>query len=102
VSGYTVYVTAQALQEIKDLPGNIRQRVTRTIDELTNHPDIPKRTKLEVAEIECELHRIRIDNWRILYAVNETEKIADVLAVRKRPPYDYGDLERLLKDYTGR
>jgi hypothetical protein len=28
--------------------------------------------------------------------VTEAEKIIDVLAIRKRPPYDYGDLEKLL------
>lgn len=37
------------------------------------------------------------DRWRIVYAVSEAEKAVDVLAVRKRPPYDYGDLEELLQ-----
>jgi hypothetical protein len=27
------------------------------------------------------------------------DKLVDVLAVRKRPPYDYGDLIQLLVDY---
>jgi mRNA interferase RelE/StbE len=31
-----------------------------------------------------------------VYAVTETGKTIDVLAVRKRPPYDYGDLDQLL------
>lgn len=35
----------------------------------------------------------------IVYAIPEEEKLIDVLAVRKRPPYDYGDLEALLKDF---
>jgi mRNA interferase RelE/StbE len=32
-----------------------------------------------------------------VYAVTEAERAVDVLAVRKRPPYDYGDLEELLE-----
>jgi len=43
-----------------------------------------------------ELYRIRMDRWRILYLVDEAERTVDVLAVRRRPPYDYGDLEQLL------
>jgi len=31
-----------------------------------------------------------------VYAVTEADKTIDVLAVRKRPPYDYGDLDQLL------
>ncbi|GAB4421282.1 MAG: hypothetical protein Fur0044_18660 [Anaerolineae bacterium] len=37
-------------------------------------------------------------NGGIIYAVTETNKIVDVLTVRKRPPYDYGDLEELLRE----
>jgi mRNA interferase RelE/StbE len=39
-----------------------------------------------------------LDKWRILYAITEADKLVDVLAVRKRPPYDYGDLQQLLGD----
>lgn len=28
---------------------------------------------------------------------NELEKIIDFLVIRKRPPYDYGDLQQLLE-----
>ena len=36
--------------------------------------------------------------WRIVYAVSEEERVVDVLAVRKRPPYDYGDMEALISE----
>ena len=49
-------------------------------------------------EIDVELRRLRIERWRIVYAITEAELYVDVLAVRKRPPYDYGDLERLLAE----
>ncbi len=96
---YTVYITPQALREVQALPGHIRQRVKRIIGELESNPRSPDSKALELPEdIPVELRRIRLDRWRIIYAVTEADKIVDVLAVRKRPPYDYGDLEALLAE----
>jgi len=101
VSRYTVYITPQALREIKDLPGHMRQRVKRAIDALAENPHAPDSKVLELPEdieTEAELWRLRLDKWRIVYAVTEADNAIDVLAVRRRPPYDYGDLEALLAD----
>ena len=35
---------------------------------------------------------------RVVYVIAEPDKAIDVLAVRRRPPYDYGDLAVLLKE----
>ena len=43
-----------------------------------------------------EARRLRIDSWRVLYAIDEEWEIITVLAVRKRPPYNYDDLRDLL------
>jgi mRNA interferase RelE/StbE len=44
------------------------------------------------AKVELS-RRLRLGTWRILYAVIETEAlVVAVVAVRRRPPYDYGDL----------
>ena len=98
---YKVYVLPQAWQEIKRLPGNMRQRVKRAIDGLRNNPRPPRSVRLDMSglpEIDIELRRLRIERWRIVYTITETELYVDILAVRKRPPYDYGDLERLLEE----
>ena len=101
VSRYTVYVTPQAWREIKDLPGHMRQRVKRAIDELKDNPHPSGSKELEAPEdIEAELWRVRLDKWRIVYAITEADRVIDVLAVRKRPPYDYGDLETLLAEIS--
>ncbi len=39
-----------------------------------------------------------IEDWRVVYAVDETWKELGVLAVARRPPYRYEDLEALLED----
>jgi mRNA interferase RelE/StbE len=98
VSQYTVHVTPDALHEIERLPGNVRQRVKRAIDGLADDPHPPSSKTMTVPDIESEVCRLRLDKWRVVYAVSEAERIVDVVAVRKRPPYDYGDLARLLAD----
>ena len=99
---YKVYVLPQAWKEIKRLPGNMRQRVKRAIDGLSENPRPPGSVKLDTSGLpgidDVELRRLRIERWRIVYAITEAELYVDVLAVRKRPPYDYGDLERLLAE----
>ena len=47
------------------------------------------------------MYRLRLDRWRIVYGIMEEDKGVDVLAVRKRPPYDYGDLEELIVEALG-
>jgi mRNA interferase RelE/StbE len=99
MSRYAVYVVPDEFRSIKRLPGNVRQRVTRAIDELADNPRPPHSKQLEIAELEGppgEVRRLRIDNWRVVYLVSDDEKTVDVVAVRKRPPYDYGDLAQLL------
>lgn len=98
MSRYTVYITPGAWTEIKHLPGNMRQRVKRAIDALSNNPRPPKSKNLKMSDFEPELHRLRLDRWRIVYAITDTDSAVDVLAVRKRPPYDYGDLEELITE----
>ena len=96
---YSVYVAPHALQEIKRLPGHIRQRVKRVIDGFVTDPQPPDSIQLSnvPAPPHITLCRFRIEKWRILYVIDEQEKIIDVIAVRQRPPHDYGDLSELLK-----
>ena len=102
MSRYTVYIIPEAFEEVKDLPGNIRQRIKRAIRSLGENAKPSESKILDITEIAPDLEperllmRIRINRWRIVYAITESEKAIDVLAVRKRPPYDYQDLERLL------
>ena len=47
---------------------------------------------------DLELRRLRIERWRVVYMIDEEWELVTVLAVRKRPPYDYEDLEELLAE----
>jgi mRNA interferase RelE/StbE len=95
---YRVWIRPQALREIKDLSGNIRNRVKRAIDGLALDPRPPESSKLRLAPgiheaaAPPEARRLRLDHWRVLYLVNDAETWIAVIAVRRRPPYDYEDL----------
>jgi len=98
VSRYKVYTTPRALKETKDLPGHMRQRVKRTVKALADNPRPSGSKDLDVPDLGHEIRRLKLDKWRVIYAVTEVDNAVDVLAVRKRPPYDYGDLEALLRE----
>jgi mRNA interferase RelE/StbE len=96
LSRYFIYVNPDTFNTVKELPGNIRQRVRQAIQDLAENPRPSKSKQLTVNIIEREVWRLRIDNWRIIYAIRDTEYTIGVIAVRKRPPYEYEDLQELL------
>jgi mRNA interferase RelE/StbE len=96
---YVVHVTPAAWKEMKALPGHMRQRVRKAVDDLADEPRPSKSKKLDLPDLPTEVRRLRLDRWRIVYAVSDAEETVDVFAIRKRPPYDYGDLESILKDF---
>jgi mRNA interferase RelE/StbE len=95
---YKVYITPVTFQEIKNLPGKIKQRIKQVIRNLATDPYPAESKLLNLPNVESKIYRIRLDKWRILYSVTEEDKIIDVLGIRLRPPYDYGDLEMILQD----
>ena len=99
---YDVWIEPAVHQARKRLPGRFRQRVKRAIAALADDPRPPNSRALDVSDLDVppdvELRRIRMDPWRMVYAVNDAEAWVWVLAVRKRPPYDYEDLEELLAE----
>lgn len=102
MSRYQLYVTPTAWREIKELPGKVRQRVRKAVAALAENPRPAKSKALDVSGLQSEVRRLRLDRWRIVYAITEAAETVDVLAVRKRPPCDHGDLEALLEDYPSK
>ena len=97
-----LWVEPTALDEIAALPGHVRQRIRRAVSDLpvtprpTNSRALGISTDLAIAGMET--YRLRIDSWRVLYVIDQEWEIITVLAVRKRPPYNYEDLHDLLSD----
>lgn len=49
-----------------------------------------------------EVRRFRLDPWRLVYAIHDTDTWVWLLALRRRPPYDYDDLAELVDRMTTR
>lgn len=102
MASYRVEVDRALRHEIRKLPGNVRQRVMRALQALREKPRPAESIPLDTAKAELqlvpgsELRRIRIESWRIVYLVEDEDSLVSVLAVRKRPPYQYEDLSELL------
>jgi len=103
MASYRVEVTRDVHKEVRDLPGNMRQRVMRAMQALQQEPRPGNSKLLDATNIgvplqpNTELRRVRIESWRMVYFIEEEPKLISVLAIRKRPPYQYEDLEQLLK-----
>jgi mRNA-degrading endonuclease RelE of RelBE toxin-antitoxin system len=104
MASYQVNVTASVRSEVRSLPGNMRQRVMRLLRDLETEPRPHMSKALDVSALEglslqgIDARRIRLEGWRIIYAVNDDDAQITVLAVRRRPPYQYEDLQQLLDE----
>ena len=99
MSEYQLYIVPAAWDEIRRLPGNVRQRIRKAIDGLMDQPYPPVSKQLDFeTNGNTLLYRLRVEKWRIVYALDEDASLIRMVAVRHRPPYDYQDLETLLED----
>lgn len=106
MTAYTVYITPRAWDELNALPGNMRQRLRRDITSLATMPrpsvskalSLPETIAHLAASADTELRRLRIERWRVVYAVSDTDATVDILTIQKCPPYDYGNLNELLAE----
>ena len=88
----------------KDLPGHVRQRIRRSIEELAENPRPSESRELTITSMALpatiEVRRFRLARWRIIYAVCDSEQWVWLLAVCQRPPYDYQDLHKLIQRFS--
>ena len=69
MSGYKLQIAPACFKKIKSLPGHIRQRIRKGIGDLANDPRLPQSKALNVLDIVVELRRLRLNKWRVLYAI---------------------------------
>jgi mRNA-degrading endonuclease RelE of RelBE toxin-antitoxin system len=95
-----LWIEPDAYQARKALPGQVRQRVRREIEALASEPRPHNSRALDVTGLDVpqgvEFRRVRLEHWRILYALNSAEGWVWVLSIQRRPPYDYEDLSELV------
>lgn len=98
-----LWVDPPALTELRALPGHMRQRVRRIVRSLALIPRPVNSHALALAPAEAdlcppgvEIRRLRLESWRIVYAIDNEWQTVTVLAIRRRPPYQYDDLAQLI------
>jgi len=96
---FRIWIKDEAKAEVRALPGNVKQRARQAITRLGEDPrPADSREMRTAANVAIETRRLRLDRWRILYVVDDDWEEIGILAVRRRPPYDYDDLDDLLRE----
>ncbi|GAA6616793.1 type II toxin-antitoxin system RelE family toxin [Scytonema sp. NUACC26] len=77
---YTIIILRRAQKELQDLPVEIYERVRDDIRALTENPRPPSCLKLT----NREGWRIRVSSYRVIYEIDDEQKIITVLQVGHR------------------
>ena len=78
---HTVVITRSPQKALDRLEGDIYARITRKLEELEDNPRPMGVEKLSGRE---DLYRVRVGNWRIVYAIQDQELIVLVVKVAHR------------------
>jgi mRNA interferase RelE/StbE len=79
---YRIQVLKKAVKSLRSLPREDRDKISKKIDMLAELP-IPPGTKKLIGS-KLDYYRIRHDNWRVIYTVNENEVLIVVVDVGHR------------------
>jgi len=80
-SPYTVLLTHAARRDYGKLPPDIEPRVSSAIDALEESPCHPGARKLKG---ERHLFRVRVGDFRIIYHVDESDRVVTIARIRHR------------------
>ena len=78
---YSVQFARSARKEIEALDPPVAKRIIKRIDSLVDDPRPSKVVKLQGS---TDQWRIRIGEWRVVYRIDDKEKLVDVSVVRHR------------------
>jgi mRNA-degrading endonuclease RelE of RelBE toxin-antitoxin system len=93
---HAVRLTEIAYTDLSRLPGNIRRQMIIAIDNLENKLRPHNSKRLSLQNENREIRRLRLGKWRIIYLI--VDKTPVIVGIRKRPPYDYSDLDLLTRE----
>ena len=76
--------------------GQCSPQIIKAIDGLQQIARPAESKRLELPGVQHELWRLHLGHWRIVYLIVDEQPL--VLAIRRRPPYDYSDLGSLIEE----
>lgn len=87
---YRLRIEREAEQQIERLPGHMRQRVKRTIAALATNPRPATAKPMEPPH--SDKWRLRLENYRIIYTIEDEIVLVSVIRVGRRTQSTYEDL----------
>ncbi len=78
--GYSLEIISKAEKEFLKLPDTIQRKIRSQIFSLENNPRPFGSSKLK----NSEFHRIRTGNYRVIYSIDDKNKVVKVLSVAHR------------------
>jgi mRNA interferase RelE/StbE len=78
---HEVRIGRSAARELEALPDQIIDRVARKIDSLSTQPRPAGCRKLRGGD---DLWRVRVGDYRIIYAIDDTQPIVEIRVIRHR------------------
>ena len=81
MASYTVALTASAAKELKNLPGQLVERIVPRLESLAANPRPPGCKKMLGGDREW---RIRIGDYRVVYTIDDTKLLVEVTRIRHR------------------
>lgn len=87
---YRVELSSRAQRELKEIRGKEFDDIVAVLRGLRNNP-----RPLGVKKLRGPIHRIRVGDWRIIYAVFDKDGLVIVGKVARRSEKTYNKLDRL-------
>jgi mRNA interferase RelE/StbE len=81
VDEYLVTIKPSAVKELHALPAIVATRVASKIKALAATPRPPGVKKLEGEPVRW---RIRAGDWRVIYSIDDRQRVVDVIYIRHR------------------
>jgi mRNA interferase RelE/StbE len=78
---YQILFARSAAKELENLPERLGERVLRRIERLATVPRPSGCRKLTGSD---KLWRIRVGDYRVVYAIDDEQRLVDVIAIRHR------------------
>ncbi|MCC7352841.1 MAG: type II toxin-antitoxin system RelE/ParE family toxin [Anaerolineae bacterium] len=84
---YRAIFSRRAQKAFLDLPQNQARRVKEAIEDLMREPRAPGTIELQNAPVAQ--YRYRVGNWRILFDIDDANKVIEILDICKRDERTY-------------
>lgn len=84
MSSYRLEISPKAKRDLRKLSRADFEKIDPAILSLENNP-----RPFGIKKLQDRVHRIRIGDWRVIFAIFDTEKWVSILAVKRRSEKTY-------------